>query len=249
LTTASQLPQKLGNDLWPHAALLVTSLENTIVDQKGSTPHFILTGTHPNWVKNLRTFGEIGIVYTKPTKIRNKLEKRGNPCMFIGYAEDHTSNMFKLNNPKTYAVILSRNVYWLNKSYGEFYKVRPTASPCQIRHAHRNMEEVTYVLPDRKDPPSNTVARALFQPPKPDELPHPNFDNDNASIPPDASPPTSPEHETLDTATTTDEPYSWTRIPRVSGISRIARESNTSYNPSPLASTSSTLSEASADSS
>jgi hypothetical protein len=42
LTTASQLPQNLRNDLWPHAAYLVTSLENTIVDQKGSTSHFIL---------------------------------------------------------------------------------------------------------------------------------------------------------------------------------------------------------------
>jgi hypothetical protein len=57
LTTAAQLPQKLRNDLWPHAALLVTDLENTIVDPKGSTPHLILTGTNPNWVKNLRTFG------------------------------------------------------------------------------------------------------------------------------------------------------------------------------------------------
>jgi hypothetical protein len=100
LTTASQLRQKLRNDLWPHAALLVTSLENTIVDQKGSTPHFFLTGTNPNWVKNLRTFGEIGIVYTKPTKIRKKLENRGNPCIFIGYPDDHTSNVFKFYNPK-----------------------------------------------------------------------------------------------------------------------------------------------------
>jgi hypothetical protein len=121
LTTASQLPQKVRNDLWPHAALLVTSLESTIVDQKGFTPHFILTGTNPNSVKNLRTFGEIGIVYTKPTKINNKLDNHGNPSIFIGYAEDHTSNVFKFYNPKTYAVILSRKVYWLNKSYGEFH--------------------------------------------------------------------------------------------------------------------------------
>jgi hypothetical protein len=46
----------------PHAALLVTSLENTIVDQKGSTPHFILKVIDPSWAKNLRTFGEFGIV-------------------------------------------------------------------------------------------------------------------------------------------------------------------------------------------
>jgi hypothetical protein len=149
---------------------LVTSLENTIVDQNGSTPHFILKGTYPNWAKNLRTFGEIGIVYTKPP-IRNKFENHGSPCMFIGYAEDHTSNVFKFYNPKTYALILSRNVYWLNKSYGEFYKVRHTASPREIRQAHLHMAEVTFTLPDRKDPPSNTVARAMiphfnpFQPP------------------------------------------------------------------------------------
>jgi transposase InsO family protein len=37
LITVSQIPQKLRNDLWPHAAQLVNSLENTIVDQKAST--------------------------------------------------------------------------------------------------------------------------------------------------------------------------------------------------------------------
>jgi hypothetical protein len=156
----------------------------------------------------LRTFGEIGIVYTKPTKIRNKLENRGNPCIFIGYPDDHTSNVFKFHNPKTYAVILSRNVYWLNKSYGEFYKVRPAASPCEIRQAHRNMAEVTYDIPYRKDPLSNAVVRAMiphfnpFQPPEPDDLPPPTFDNDHASLQPDASPPDSPEPKVLDTATT-----------------------------------------------
>jgi hypothetical protein len=83
LTTASQLPQKLRNDLWPHAALLVTNLENTIVDQKGSTPHFILKGTDPNCAKNLRTFGEIGIVYTKPPT-RHNFENHGSlACLLV----------------------------------------------------------------------------------------------------------------------------------------------------------------------
>jgi hypothetical protein len=174
---------------------------------------FYTPGNNPNWVNNLRTFGEIGIVYTKPTKIRHKLENRGSPCIFIGYPDDHTSNVLKFYNPKTYAVILSRNVYWLNKSYGEFYKVKPTASPWEIRQAHRNMAEVTYDIPDRKDPPSNAVARTMiphfnpFQPPEPADLPLPNFDNDHASLPPDASPPASPEPEKFDTATTPDVPY------------------------------------------
>jgi hypothetical protein len=173
--------------------------------------------------------------------------------MFIGYAEDHTSNVFKFYNPKTYAFILSIHVYLLNKSYGEFYNVRPTDNDNQLRQAHRHIAKVTFDLPDRKDPPSNAVARAMIphfnpiQPPEPDELPPPNFDNDNASIPSDASPPDSPVPATIDSATTTDEPYSWTRIPRVSGMSRIATALTSSYNPAPLASTSPTLSEASDD--
>jgi hypothetical protein len=115
------------------------------------------------------------------------------------------------------------------------------------------MAEGTFNLPDRKDPPSNAVARAMiphfdpFQPPELDALPPPTFDNDNASIPSDAPPPDSPEPEPLDNATTTDEPYSWTRIPRVRGMSRIAIELTTSCNPAPFASTSPTLSEASED--
>jgi hypothetical protein len=156
LTTASQLPQKLHNDLWPHAAQLVTSLENTVVDQKDSTRHFILKGTDPNWAKSLRTFGEIGKAYTKPP-IRHKFTNHGSPCMFLGYAGDHTSNVFKFYNPKTCAFSMSRNVYWLNKSYGEFYKVRLTASDKQLRQAHRIMTEVDFSLPDRKHPPSNAV--------------------------------------------------------------------------------------------
>jgi hypothetical protein len=141
------------------------------------------------------------------------LENRGNPCIFIGYPEDHTSNVIKFYIPKTYATLLSRNVYWLNKCYGEFYKVKPTAYPCEIPKAHRNMADVTYDIPDRKDPPSNAVARAMiphfntFQPPEPKDQPPLNFDNDHVSIQPDTSPPADSDPETIDTATTPDVPY------------------------------------------
>jgi hypothetical protein len=79
------------------------------------------------------------------------------------------------------------------------------------------MAEVICDIPDRKDPPSNAVVRAIIphfnpvQPPEPEDLPPPTFDNDHASIKTDASPPDRPEPEILDTATTPDVPYSWTR--------------------------------------
>jgi hypothetical protein len=51
------------------------------------------TGSNPNWFKNLRTFGEIGITYNNQ-KIKGKLDNRGYPFMFIGYTEDHASNVY-----------------------------------------------------------------------------------------------------------------------------------------------------------
>jgi hypothetical protein len=50
------------------------------------------------------------------------------------------------------------------------------------------MADVDLDLPDVKAPPSNAVARAMIphfnpiQPPEPDEIPPPTFDNDIASI-------------------------------------------------------------------
>jgi hypothetical protein len=176
--------------------------------------------------------------------MRNKFTNHGDPCMFIGYAEDHTSNVFKVYNPKTRAFLMSRNVYWLDNSYGEFINVCPNAGNEQVNQAHRMMADVDFDLPDIKDSPSNAVARAMIphfnpiQPPEPDEIPPPTVDNDNASIQSDAPAPDSPETETNDTSAAPVQPYSWIRMPRTSGMSRLARQLTTSYNPAPLASTS-----------
>jgi hypothetical protein len=143
------------------------------VDKNDTKTHFKLKGTNPNWAKSLRTFGEIDIVYTKQS-IRNKFTNHGEPCMFIGYAENHTSNVFKFYNPKTRACLMSRNVYCLNKSYGEFYKVRSDTGHDHVNQAHRMMADVDFDLPDVKYPPSNAVARAMLPHFHPFQAPDPN---------------------------------------------------------------------------
>jgi hypothetical protein len=124
LMTASRLSQTLQNNLWPNAAKLVTHLENTIFDTNNSIPHIKLKGKSASWAKNLRIIGEIGIFSTEQ-RISNKLVNHGEPYMFLGHPEDHTSNFFKFYNPHTQACLLSRNFYWLNKSYGDYCNVPP----------------------------------------------------------------------------------------------------------------------------
>jgi hypothetical protein len=72
-----------------------------------------LTGSNPKWFKNLCTFGEIGITYNNQN-IKGKLDNRGYPCMFIGYVEDHASNVYVFFNLNNQAIFMSRNVVWLH---------------------------------------------------------------------------------------------------------------------------------------
>jgi hypothetical protein len=97
---AAGFPAFLRSRLWSYAAKCVTQLENTIVDSSTMTASEKFTGSNPKWFKNLRTFGEIGISYINQ-KIKGKMDNRVYPCMFIGYTEDHASNVyvfFNLNN-------------------------------------------------------------------------------------------------------------------------------------------------------
>jgi hypothetical protein len=137
---------------------LVIHLEKSIVDRNNTTKHVKLTGKMPYWAQDLRTFGGLGILYTKQ-RIRNKLMNLGEPCMFLGYPEDHTGMCFKLYNPHRRACLLARNDYWLNRSYGDYYNVRADKENIQVNQTHRMMADIDLNLHDIPEPPSNVVTR------------------------------------------------------------------------------------------
>ena len=89
-------------------------MENIIVDANHKSPHYRLIKNEPKWIKYLKSFGDMGIVYDN-TKIKAKLTYRGFPCIFIGHTDDHAPNVYQFYNIQTKAFILSRNVIWLNK--------------------------------------------------------------------------------------------------------------------------------------
>ena len=79
---------------------------------------------NPSWTSNLRTFGEIGIIQDGALgKIKSKLTNRGFPAMFIGYPPDHSNDVFQFFVLSRRSIIHSRNVVWLNRSYGDYMKV------------------------------------------------------------------------------------------------------------------------------
>ena len=52
---------------------------------------------------------------------KKKLDDHGTTCMWLGYSNDHASDVYQWLNVKTKKVIESKQVSkWLNKNYGQY---------------------------------------------------------------------------------------------------------------------------------
>jgi hypothetical protein len=59
---------------------------------------------------------------TKPAtqKIKAKLEDRGRPGMFVGYADNHAKGMYRIMNIQMNRMLKSHDIIWTKKLYGEY---------------------------------------------------------------------------------------------------------------------------------
>jgi hypothetical protein len=81
-------------------------------------------GKKPEYVTNLRTWGEAGTVKVRTT-MTPKLADRGVQCMMVGYAVDHAGDVYRMWDPRTNRVHETRDVIWLRRLFYE--KPEPTA--------------------------------------------------------------------------------------------------------------------------
>ena len=115
LIQAGPLPKYKG-ELWCEVISTATKLDNIMVrPERTKPPHTLVYGEDARYAKSLRTFGEMAVIAThEGKKMRSKMDDRGKTCMFVGYAEDHTKDVYRFLNIHTKRIILSRDVRWLN---------------------------------------------------------------------------------------------------------------------------------------
>ena len=58
--------------------------------------------------------------------MRGKLENHGRTCVFVGYADKHAGDVYRMLNLKTNKIIMSRDILWLNKTFGEYFEIKKT---------------------------------------------------------------------------------------------------------------------------
>ena len=83
--------------------------------ERTKPPHTLFYGEDAKYARSLRTFGEMAVVAIhEGKKMRSKLDNRGKTCMFVGYADDHTKDVYRFLNIHTKRIFLSRDMRWLN---------------------------------------------------------------------------------------------------------------------------------------
>ena len=74
----------------------------------------------------VQRFGEICIVANR-VAIMNKMQNRGKHCIWLGFADNHASKCYRLLNLETKRVVISRDVTFLDKSFGDWANVKDPA--------------------------------------------------------------------------------------------------------------------------
>ena len=110
----ASLNTNLRDKLWDEAVSTSENMGNisTSTRDNSKSPYELYYGRRSMFHKYLKEFGRIGYV-KQGKKHQKKLEPRYFKCIFVGYANsDHATDIYRMYNPRTNKIILSRNVTW-----------------------------------------------------------------------------------------------------------------------------------------
>ena len=111
-------------EFWCEVISTATNLDNILVRQDRTKPPFTLFyNKDVKYIRHLRSFGKMAVVAIhEGQKMRFKLDNRGKTCMFVGYADDHSGDVYRFLNTKTKRIVMSRDARWLTIMWKHYKK-------------------------------------------------------------------------------------------------------------------------------
>ena len=130
--------KSLSNIFWAEAVVCSAYLLNRspTTSLKMKVPQEAWSGTKLN-VAHLRTFRCIAYAHI-PSELRKKLDDRSKKCIFTGYSE--TSKAYRLYNPISKKLILSRDVKFLENQLWNEYENQQMDSQNPLLSSPENAE-------------------------------------------------------------------------------------------------------------
>ena len=153
----AKFPESLRQDLWTECANTATDIDNIIVSDKIS-PYQAFHGSDSKIIKKLQVFGEMGVIKNHSIKFQSKLHDKGSVVMFVGYAKDHSEDVFRFLKMGTKKIVLSRDVIWLNKLYFH-YKNSLKSNSFQSYQVEEEVFDTVKKLKEKEHQESNEPAK------------------------------------------------------------------------------------------
>ena len=123
-------PESMKLKIWAECANVSSDLYNIQVQKhQDRCPHELFYGSIPMYARNLQIFGQAGVVLKGGTKpLKAKLKSRGVRKYFVGYAKQHNYDVYRMWDPSTGRVSVTRDIRWLDSMLGDDYGDDGTAT-------------------------------------------------------------------------------------------------------------------------
>jgi hypothetical protein len=123
MLNSAKLPETLRNKFWAEAANHATDILNgSCTTPNPIPPYRAFYNENPPYYKYLRTFGEITVTSTLVNKkVTGKTSNRGTLALYLGRAQNHLADSYRLLKLDTMRVIISRNVKFTNLTYDAYF--------------------------------------------------------------------------------------------------------------------------------
>ena len=151
----ADINSKEKGEFWCEVISTATYLDNIMVrPDRTKPPHTLFYNKDSKSMKHLRSFGEMAVVAIhEGKKMRSKLDNRGKTSMFVGYADDHSGDVYRFLNIKSKRIIMSRDARWPNIIWKN-YKMKNI-------HARRQVElfldEEERLIQEEYEPAENRI--------------------------------------------------------------------------------------------
>ena len=188
MMTAANFTPQTQDKLRCEAISTASKLGDILVrERQKKSAYKMFHGKPSPLIPHLVEFGRIGYV-TKREAIKRKWSDKAIKCIMVGYADDHTPDTYRLYNPVTDEVILSRDVRWASwnrtdpaQALKEFSDTQPGIeqtiyTPADHDQTHTIPDDATSEYdsdsdPDSDRPPSPTPIPTRPKPPVPPPSP------------------------------------------------------------------------------
>ena len=162
MLTQAGINSKEKGEFWCEVISTATNLDNIMVrPDRTKPPYTLFYNKDAKFMKHLRSFGEMAVVAIhEGKKMRSKLDNRGKTGMFVGYADDHSGDVYRFLNIHTKTIIMRRDARWLNIIW-KHYRMKSIYARKQVElfldEEERSIEEASEQEEDKIEGDGNNT--------------------------------------------------------------------------------------------